>query len=200
MLDTAIDSAALQKRGAKITSFVASSNVDGGATAADLLVGATPQGGEILLLNGVSGQATAAERRKGFLDEIGKLEAQKSIKYDITEWTADWTRTEAVAATSSLLLAGHRFVGIFGANDQMALGAVEALRTSPLSQNPRPVIIGFDAVPEAIAAVKSGAMYATLAQDAPEMGRLGVEILAKTWDGLPVERQYLLKVTPIIHH
>jgi ABC-type sugar transport system substrate-binding protein len=130
-----------------------------------------------------------------------KVASNKSNrKYDVTEYTANWSRSEGNSATNSFFSAGKIFDGIFAANDQMALGAIEAIRTSPMiaRQTSKPIVIGFDAVPEAKAAVQDGTMLATLARDAAGMGVKGIQVLVDVWTGRPVKNEYLLPVTPIL--
>jgi ribose transport system substrate-binding protein len=195
VLDTAIEASALQRAHATITSFIGSSNVEGGRLAADLVARFRPNGAKILLLNGVSGQSTAFDRRKGFLDRLNELKSQVSYQFVVREFTANWIRSEALAATSSMIAGGFRMDAIFGANDQMAIGAARAVRaaTPPLT----PAIVGFDAVEEARAAVRTGLLTATIAQNPAQMGRKAIDALQSVWNGQKVAARYLIPVLPV---
>jgi ABC-type sugar transport system substrate-binding protein len=198
ILDTEIAAEALTKDHATITTFIGSDNIKGGNQAAQLMCKLVPKKeGTLLLLNGVSGQATAAQRREGFLNGLKDGTCAES-KYKVQQWTANWVKREALTAVTTLLAGGTQFDGIFGANDQMALGAAEAVRTRLRGNSPRPIIIGYDAVPEARKAIQSGLLTASLAQKPKEMGSHAIDALQAVWDGKKVEPVELIPVTPIL--
>ncbi|HTQ12542.1 MAG TPA: sugar ABC transporter substrate-binding protein [Rhizomicrobium sp.] len=198
VLDTAIAPSALSRDQAHITSFIGSSNIDGGRLAANMIAARVPRGGKILLLNGVPGQSTAADRRAGFLSRLSEIRQQHGPAYEVREWTANWTQSEALVATSSILSSGDKIDAIFGANDQMALGAAEAVRSSPRPLAFQPVIVGFDAIPEARDAVQKGTLSATIAQDPKTMGAKAIAVLEATWNGSPVQPVYTIPVKPVV--
>ena len=86
--------------------------------------------------------------------------------------TANWERARAYTVAENLLQAHPQLVGIFAANDEMALGALEAVAAAGRLDSMR--IIGFDAVPDAITNIRSGRLLGSVAQFPGEMGRLGV--------------------------
>jgi ribose transport system substrate-binding protein len=173
LLDTPIDPKELRKQLTDVSGFIASDNKNGGRQAAALLAAALPKGGHVLLLNGVDGQQTAAERRDGFLEELKHLRAHSVT---VEQRTCNWSRGEARAAVDGLLSFGNRYDGIFAANDEMALGAIEALRAHPEVRRPK-VLLGFDAIPDARAALKAGTMNNTLEQQPDLMGQRGIQML-----------------------
>jgi ribose transport system substrate-binding protein len=198
ILDTEISADALARDGATITTFIGSDNIQGGNQAAQLMCKLVPKTeGTLLVLNGVSGQATAAQRRQGFLEGL-KEGTCIERKYVLKEWTANWVKREALTAVTTLLAGGNQLDGIFGANDQMALGAVEAVRTRVRNDKPRPIIIGYDAVPEARQALRFGILSATLAQKPMEMGSRAIDALQAAWNGTKVDAVQLLPVTPVL--
>ncbi len=170
ILDTRIDPAALKDSGLTYTAYFGSNNKEGGRMAAQELLRAAPSPRRVLLLGGVDGQETAAARRDGFSAEI----VVKAPSAEITERTCNWRRTEARKTVEALLAAGKAFDAIFAANDEMALGALEAIEVSTSANKPK-VVVGFDAIPEALAAVRSGRLTATIAQSPADMGRLAIE-------------------------
>jgi len=170
ILDTRIDEKALKDAGVRYTAYFGSNNREGGRMAAQELLRAAPSAHRVLLLGGVEGQETAAARREGFRTEI----AEKAPKVEIVERTCNWRRNEARKTVEALLAAGTTFDAIFGANDEMALGAVEAIAVSASASKPK-VVIGFDAIPEARSAVKAGRLTATIAQSPFDMGRMAIE-------------------------
>lgn len=172
LVDTRIDSSALARAETSYDAFVGSNNAEGGALAGRTIVARLPRGGRILLLNGSQGHETAAARRDGFqsvLDSVGR----NGPKYLLVQRTANWRRSEARSTVDALLALGQQFDAIFAANDEMALGAAEALRQRDLRSNV-PFVLGFDAIDEARTAVREGRIAGTIAQQPFEMGRLAV--------------------------
>jgi ribose transport system substrate-binding protein len=174
ILDTKIDSAALEKAHTKISCSIASDNHYGGRLAAEYICARLKSGDGVLLLNGVDGQETAYQRRSGFREYIDSVAHSLNATYPITERTANWQRADAQSITASFLALNKKFRAIFAANDQMALGAFEAYRTEGAD---RPLIVGFDAVDEAIAAVNDGRIDATISQDPVLMGSTAIQLL-----------------------
>lgn len=154
-----------------ITCF-ASDNREGGAMAAKLMAEKlSSKPARILIFTGVESQETAIERRDGFTEAY-----QQARPKDVFEFrSANWQRLEAQFVLSSLLSAGTRYDGIFAGNDEMALGAIQAYHNQQVER--LPVIIGFDATDEARAAVKSGELAATIAQDPRQMGRAALQLI-----------------------
>ena len=128
----------------------------------------------MLVLNGVPEHDTAKQRREGFLLAV------KNMGYEITERTANWRRSEARTIVEAFSNAGQVPDAIFAANDEMAIGTIEALRQTNKSLPP---IIGFDATDEARALVKEGTLYATIAQAPRRMGERAAEELAVLLNG-----------------
>jgi ribose transport system substrate-binding protein len=75
--------------------------------------------------------------------------------------------------------------GVFGSNDNMALGAVEAIKNANLTG--KILVVGFDANPDAAAAILAGTMNATVAQAPANMGKLGVDNLIKLIQGQKID-------------
>lgn len=186
IIDTRISQEALSKAGAQYSFFIGSSNRQGGELAANVVLGCAPQGGNVLLLNGVDGHQTATDRKVGF-------RATLPPKYAVTERTCNWRRDEARAAMDGLLALGRSFDAIFAANDEMALGVIEALRQYPNLPRPK-VIVGFDAIPEARSAVRDHRLTATIAQDPLSMGQSAVRSLMQINNGKNVEKEQVIPV------
>jgi len=170
LVDTRIDSGLLVKNNLQDIPFIGSSNEKGGEQAAELLVDTLSEKSNILILNGVAGQETAFQRNKGFHSIIDKT------KFTVTERIANWSFDEAFKSVSSLINSGYNFDGIFAANDMMALGALQAYK---IDNKKIPIIIGFDAVDDAVKSVNNGDLYATIAQDPYEMGKKAIELVIK---------------------
>jgi ABC-type sugar transport system substrate-binding protein len=191
LLDTRIDAKALQRASTTYDMFAGSSNRAGGQLAADLIAARVPAKARILLINGVQGHETAAERRAGFSENIKK----KVRGVEIIERTGNWRRTEGRSIVDGFITMGGRFDAIFAANDEMALGAAQAVRQIPAAR--RPIVVGFDATAEARRAVAAGELFATIAQDPYGMGRSAAEAVARYRSGKPVARDQVVAVKAI---
>jgi ribose transport system substrate-binding protein len=97
------------------------------------------------------------------------------------EVPANWDRAQGLAATEDIITQHPDLAGLFGSNDEMALGAVEALRAADLLE--QVTVVGYDANPDAREAVLAGDMEATIAQNPINMGYFGVESLIKLING-----------------
>ena len=90
----------------------------------------------------------------------------------VASQTANWDRALAYNVAENLLQAHPEIDAIFAANDEMALGALEAADAAQRLQDV--AIIGFDASPDALDNSRAGRLLGSVAQFPSEMGRLGV--------------------------
>jgi ribose transport system substrate-binding protein len=151
--------------------FVGSDNFNGGKLAGEYLATHLPRG-EVAILEGILGHETADARKAGFLAAL-RAHAQLNV---VASQSAHNERARAFAVTQNILQAHPSLRGMFAANDEMALGALEALRAAHKTDV---VLLGFDATPEARQAIQAGAMAASVAQSPADMGRIGVEQMAR---------------------
>jgi ribose transport system substrate-binding protein len=167
--------------GAEVNSFVASDNVEGGRLAAQALAKAIGEKGQVIVLQGVAGTSASRERGQGFTEGIAKF---PNIEVVATQ-PADFDRAQGLDVATNLLQANPDVVGIFAENDEMALGAVQALGDRAGKDV---FVVGFDATEDAQAAIKAGTMYASIAQQPEELGKAAVEAALKLIDGEQVEK------------
>jgi ribose transport system substrate-binding protein len=124
--------------------------------------------GRVIELQGILGTSAARDRGKGFGQA---MENYPDIKI-IAQQTANFNRAEGLMVMENLLTAYPEVDGVFAHNDEMALGAIEALKSAGMLDDV--VVVGFDAIDDAVKAVEAGEMDATVAQQPYEMGKLGV--------------------------
>ena len=155
-------------------SHVASDNVEGGKLAADYIAKKLGGKGEVIQLEGVPGTSAARERGKGFMDE-----AKTDGLNVVASQPADFDRTKALNVVENLLQANPDVKAIFAQNDEMALGALTAVRAAKKDI----IVVGFDGTQEAIASVKEGGLSATVAQQAEKIGEVGVDLADKIVKG-----------------
>ena len=159
--------------GESVASQIASDNVSGGKIAGSYLLKLVGENADIAELQGAQGSSGTIDRNKGFHEAVdGKANVVASV-------TANFKREEGRIATENILRANPNIKGIFAHNDEMALGAVDAVSAAGKDI----VIVGFDAIDEAIAAVKEGRMAATVAQMPAKMGKTAVQTAIKLMNG-----------------
>ena len=174
-----------------ILAHVGADNVKGGEAQAEAIMKAFPNGAKIFHLQGQPGAGPAIDRNKGLHNVLDKAKDKYQIVF---EQTANFARAEGLSVTEAGLAGKGKPDVIVCANDDMALGAMEAVKSRNLSGV---AIYGFDALPEALKAVRSGAMAATIEQFPGEQSREAMRIaVAYARDGKKPEMQVKL-LTPI---
>lgn len=154
--------------GGEVVCHIASDNVAGGRMAGEYLANLLNGEGRVIELQGILGTSAARDRGKGFGQA---MENYPDIKI-IAQQTANFNRAEGLMVMENLLTAYPEVDGVFAHNDEMALGAIEALKSAGMLDDV--VVVGFDAIDDAVKAVEAGEMDATVAQQPYEMGKLGV--------------------------
>lgn len=173
--------------GATVGAFVASDNVAGGRLAADALASAIGKKGKIVVLQGVAGTSASRDRGKGFTEGIA---AYPDIQVAATQ-PADFDRAKGLDVATNLLQANPDVVGIFAENDEMALGAIQALGARAGKDV---FVVGFDGTDDGKAAIKAGTMAASVAQQPEELGRMAFETALALAQGKPAEKSVAVPV------
>lgn len=174
----------------EVASFVASDNVAGGKQAAEALAAAIGEEGEILVLQGIAGSSASRDRGQGFEEGIA---AFPNIKV-VGKQTANFDRTEGLNVTTNLLQANPNIKAIFAENDEMALGAIEALGARAGEEVK---VFGFDGTADGLAAVEDGKLEGTIAQQPDELGARAVEQAAAILDGETPEEEVPVEVVTV---
>jgi ribose transport system substrate-binding protein len=175
---------------AKLASFIASDNVAGGTQAAQLLAEAISKKGSILVLQGVAGTSASRDRGQGFTEG---LKAFPDITVAASQ-TANFDRATALNVTTNLLQAHPDIVGIFAENDEMALGAIQALGSRAGTDVK---VVAFDGTDDGLKAIKAGTMVGTIAQQPGELGKLAVDQAVKALKGQKVDATVPVKVVSV---
>ena len=173
-----------------ILGHVGADNVKGGEAQAQLIVEKFPDGARIVNLQGQPGSSPAIDRNKGAHNVLDPL---KDKYVFVAEQTANFQREEGASVTESILagLDSPPDV-ILAANDDMAHGAQQVVQEQGLDI----AIIGFDALPEALASIRDGGMLATIEQMPGGQSRGALDALVKFLrEGVKPEPVVLL--TPI---
>ncbi|MEU3420591.1 substrate-binding domain-containing protein [Streptomyces murinus] len=166
---------------AAVDALVASDNIAGGEQAAKTIAEKLGGKGKIVILQGQAGTSAARERAQGFANG---LKAYPGIKV-VAQQPADFDRTKGLDVMSNLLQAHPDVQGVIAANDEMALGAIKALGAKAGTSVP---VVGFDGTPDGLNAVKAGTLYASVAQQPTQLGRIAVDNALKASQGKKVEQ------------
>lgn len=167
--------------GAQVISHIASDNVYGGRIATEKLIELLGGKGIIAEIQGMAGASAANDRHQGFVEAV--TAAGPDIEVADSQ-IGDWDTTKAMGILENMLTARPDIQAVFCANDNMAIGAVQAAQQAGRSDI---FIIGFDAEQVALDAIEEGTMYGTIQQQPALMGELGVETALKFLAGEAVE-------------
>jgi ribose transport system substrate-binding protein len=143
--------------------------------------------GRILVLAGTPGSMSGRDRLTGFAQAFA---AHPHITR-VADVSGEFLQSAARREMARVLASGIQFDAILAANDAMALGAIDALEAA---SKPLPPIVGVNAVPDAIAAIKVGKLLATASFDAMKMACLATEAAVRHLRGEPVPREIMLPV------
>lgn len=137
--------------------------------------------GKIAIITGVPGNQSQDDRAAGFLETIATVPGLQVV----ARQPANSERSLGLTVMENILTAHPDIKAVFATNDQMALGAVEAI----MARSPKAsiVVVGFDATAEAVQAIIEGRMSASVAQRPFEMGRRSIEAALALIDGRTVE-------------
>lgn len=171
--------------GVDVDCQIASDNVAGAEMATEYLAELVGEGAKVAELQGVPGASATIDRGEGFHNVADQ-------KLDVvSSQTANFNRAEGMTVMENVLQSASDVKGVFAHNDEMALGALEAVAGKDIQ------IVGFDATDDAVTAVKDGKMAATVAQQPDKMGETAVNTAISLINGEDVEKSIPVEVTLI---
>ena len=165
---------------------IASDNVAGAEMATQYIVDTLGKV-KVAELQGTPGASAAIDRGTGF-HNIADAELEV-----VASQTAKFDRTEGMSVMENMLQANGDIKAVFAANDEMALGAAEAVAGAGKDI----MIVGFDATDDAVEAVKAGKMAATIAQQPALIGAAAVENALVLIGGTSIPKSIPVEVTLI---
>ncbi|MBT2899905.1 substrate-binding domain-containing protein [Streptomyces sp. McG3] len=157
---------------AETATLVASDNVAGGKLAADALADKLGGKGSIVILQGTAGTSASRERGAGFAEGLKKYPGIEVV----AKQPADFDRTKGLDVMTNLIQSHPGVTGVFAENDEMALGAAKALGSKA---GKSVSVVGFDGTPDGLKAVEAGTLYASVAQQPAELGKIAVRNAVK---------------------
>ena len=143
--------------------------------------------GRVLVLAGTHGSISGRDRLAGFAEAFAAAPGITRV----ADLPGEFLQDAAAREMTLFLKRGIAFDAVLAANDAMALGVIDAFNTAG---HPLPPIVGVNAVPSAIAAIKAGALLATASFDAMKMACLAAEAALRHLRGERVPRTILLPV------
>ncbi len=142
----------------RILVHVGADNVEGGRAAARYIIEQLGGSGRVIELEGTPGASAAIDRSQGFNEVMSQSDVEV-----IASQPADFNRAQAQTVMENLIQANPDFDAVFGANDEMIIGAIEAMRGSGIDAASK-VTVGFDATPDAFSYIEEGLLDATIDQ------------------------------------
>ena len=161
----------------EVETLITSDNVAGGEMAADYILENIGEDAKVAEIEGIAGASATRERGKGF-HQIADDHLQI-----VASQPADFDRTKGLTVMENTLQGNGDIQAVFAHNDEMALGALEAIKAAGKDI----VVIGFDGVEDAIASVEAGELTATIAQQPDLMGQEAVSAVEKVLNGEKLE-------------
>ena len=175
--------------GVDVDCQIASDNVAGARMATEYLAGQIGEGAKVAELQGVPGASATIDRGAGFHEA-----ADKALDV-VASQSANFDRAEGMSVMENILQSDGSIKGVFAHNDEMALGALQAIAATGKDIK----VVGFDATDDAVNEVKAGRMMATVAQKPELMGETAnptsIRLIAgeEVEKSLPVEVELITK-------
>jgi ribose transport system substrate-binding protein len=160
----------------KIVCRIASNNVQVGNLDARLVLKSVPKGSDVAVIEGDPVTTSSMDRVKGFTDA-----AKEGGLNVVASQPANWDRKQAHELAAKMLADYSSLKAIFVANDDMALGVVNAVQAA--SATGTILVVSVDATPDALEAVKQGLLGGTVAQYPDAMAYVAIETMIKKLNG-----------------
>ena len=166
------------------SSVVATNNFKGGVLAGKYLATKLKAGDTLGILQGVPGVPALDARVSGMLAGLGAMRSQIKV---VSKLRTDCDQTKGAAAAQTMLTANQNLTAIYGACGPPILGAIQSVKNAGIDPG-KIILVGFDAGPDEIAAIKAGTETASVAQFPAKIGSLGIATLYNAVKGKPVAK------------
>lgn len=162
----------------KIFTAIAASSIEGGKAGAQAIVDANPNGGEVVFVHIKPGVSSIDDREKGFRQV---LSANPKLTILNNLYAGNDSATQAAGLVAPIIASHPKLVGIFASNVITANGTANAI--SAAGKQGKITVIGYDAGPQEVTDLKSGALTALISQNPAKIGQLAVQNTIKYLDG-----------------
>ncbi len=176
--------------------FVASNEAQSGTLETEAICKLLGGKGNILVIEGQLSNQAAVQRTKDIHEVIATPDCS-GMKI-VAEQTATWDRTQAQNLMTNWLSKGLKFDAVVSNNDEMAIGAIQAMKAAGVDTK-KAVVGGVDATQDALASMKAGDLKVTVFQDAAGQGKGAVDAALALAAGKPVDKKVYIPfqlVTP----
>jgi len=184
-----IDRAAAGKAGEDYVTFIGSDFVNQGGSAARWLIPEVSAKASIVELTGTVGSSVARDRSQGFHEEIKRHPDMKVIASE----TGDFRRDVGQEVMGRIIKSqGKKITAVYAHNDQMALGAIEALKAAGMQPGRDVIVVSVDGEKAAFEAIAKGELGATV-ESSPRFGPLAFNTLEKYFNGLKLPPRIIIE-------
>jgi len=147
---------------------IVSNNYQGATLGAQEFARLIGNSGTYVELVGRESDTNAGIRTQGYHDVLDKIAGLKMV----SRQSANWSQSEAFQKMETIIQGNRDIKGVIAGNDTMALGASAALKAAGLT---KVIVVGFDGSPDVIAAIRAGAIQATVLQPASKIAQMAVD-------------------------
>lgn len=177
-----IDREAAGKVGEDYVTFIGSNFVEEGQRVGEWVVKQTGGKAGVIILEGTAGSSVALDRNKGFREVVDK---HPDIKI-LANQSADFTRAEGQKVMENLIQAyGKNITVVYTHNDEMALGAIQALKAANMNPGKEVLVVSVDGQKSALEAIMAGDMNVTVECN-PRFGPIAFDTYEKYLRGEPI--------------
>jgi ABC-type sugar transport system substrate-binding protein len=166
------------------SSVVATNNYKGGVLAGKFLATKLKAGDTLGILEGVPGVPALDARVSGMLAGLGALRSQIKV---VSKLRTDCDQTKGATAAQTMLTANQNLTAIYGACGPPILGAIQSVKNAGIEPGGI-ILVGFDASPDEVAAIRAGTETASVAQFPAKIGSLGIATLYNAVKGKKVAK------------
>ncbi|RXK47608.1 substrate-binding domain-containing protein [Aquirufa rosea] len=171
----------------KPDAWVGSDDAESAKMAIDFLAKKLNGKGNILMIQGYMGQAAQIDRERGAMEA---LKAYPQIKLLATQ-TGEWDRAKSMALMENWIQSyGDQIQGVFAHNDEMGLGAMQALMDA--KKKDKVVVVSVDGIGDALKAVQAGNLDATILQNAEQQGAQAIAMALDLINKKPIKESQVL--------
>jgi ribose transport system substrate-binding protein len=170
--------------GGNVVAYVGTDDYELARVTARYLLNAMGGKGNVVILEGPDNRSTSLPRVRGFKDALKDFAGVKLVDSK----SANYARASAIEVMKGFLRAHSQIDGVLTANDPMAIGAVDALKTA----NKKALVVGINASTEVIDLIKSGDILSSGDVNGFAQGCLGVEIAVRSLHKQPVPQEVVL--------
>ncbi len=172
--------------GGEVVSHIGYDAIKSGKLAGKFLADTLGGKGTIVELQGIMGTNVAQNRSKGFNEIISQNPDMKIVASQV----ADFDRAKGMSVMENILQANDHIDGLYAANDEMLLGALEAIEAA--GRLDEITMIGCDAIDDTIEAIKAGKVEATIAEPPFFLGKAILKTAYDYLEGKNVEKYVIL--------